>query len=118
MTIKLKATKKELKSRYNRILAIGYCDAECLLQFREPFSYCVRTEGWACDNYDVGGALISTGYSPIHTKNMSKDYNRTKSYNDRALVICNDYSIGYEKQKEMVEELLIQFVKECKEMAA
>ena len=64
---KIKATKRDMKENY-RIIGIGYCDAQFLLQYHDAVAYSVRAEGWACDYYDVYNVVISTGYSYINNK--------------------------------------------------
>jgi hypothetical protein len=111
--IKLKATKKELKDHYYHIIGIGYCDAQFLLEGVNPFSYCTDKGGWACDNYDVDGVLISTGYSPIETKNANKDYNVLCEFESQAMEIkLGDY-IPWEELKTKTNALLKQFIKQC-----
>jgi hypothetical protein len=107
--MKIKATKKEMREGYNKIVGIGYCNAQHLLHYKEPIAYSARTEGWACDYYDIGGTLISTGYDHLPNKNTTCDYALIKEYNDKALAItCNNEP--YELQKARVEALLAEFI--------
>ena len=78
--MKFKTTKKEMKENYDQILGIGYCNAQHLLKFENPIAYSTRSEGWACDYYDIDGILISTGYAPMDSRNVKKDYNTIISY--------------------------------------
>ena len=80
---KIKATKKEMRENY-RILSIGYCDAQSLLAYESPIAYSVCAYGWACDYYDIEGVIISTGYSPLKSKNMKKDYKLIREYEEKA----------------------------------
>ena len=66
---KIKATKKAMKESYNTIITIGYCNAQYLLQYENEIAYSARSEGWACDYYDINNVLISTGYAPLESKN-------------------------------------------------
>ena len=59
--MKLRATKKEMREGYDKVLRIGYCNAQNLLWGEEPFAYSTGRYGWCCDYYDIGGVLISTG---------------------------------------------------------
>lgn len=74
--MKYKTTKKEMKENYNKIIGLGYCDAQYLLKGQSANSYCDSVYGWACDNYDIftkyGNILLSTGYRPIKSKNINK----------------------------------------------
>ena len=109
---KFKTTKKEMKNRYDQILSVGYCDAQYLLKYESPIAYSTRSEGWACDYYEVNGILISTGYSPLDDRNTKHDYNLLKGYEDQAREIACDYNKGWEEQKEEIDQLLKQFINE------
>ena len=111
--MKIKATKKELKNGFYHIIHIGYCNAEALLHYCSPFSYCAGTYGWACDNYEIEGVLISTGYNPLNDKNAKSDYNKTMEYNKKARSILSNYDIDRQEQKVMIEALLKQYIGEC-----
>ena len=106
--MKFKATKKEMKENYSKIIKLGYCSAEGLLHYRSPIAYSTRAEGWACDYYQVGNVLISTGYAPIG--NIVPDYDIVEEYNNKAWTIINCYLTDYEKRKELVEDLLAGFM--------
>lgn len=80
---KIKATKKEMRQNY-RILSIGYCDAQYLLNYKSPVAYSTRAEGWACDYYDVDGVIISTGYDPLNDKNAKCNYKVLREYEKKA----------------------------------
>jgi hypothetical protein len=110
---KLKTTKKAMSNEYNKIIKIGYCDAQYLLKFENEFAYSTRAEGWACDYYDIGGVLISTGYAPLADKNAKHDYETTKKYEDKAREIVCDYKIPYDEQEKQVKTLLDEFIYNC-----
>lgn len=112
--MKFKATKKEMLSHYDKILGVGYCDLQSLLNYIEPIAYSTRSEGWACDYYEVGGILISTGYAPLSTKNLKKDYETIRRYNDEAAKIIYNYDLSYNERKEQVAELLNEFIEKIK----
>lgn len=110
--MKFKVTKKEMKSNYNRIIKVGYCNAQFLLKYIEPIAYSTRAEGWACDYYDINGVLLSTGYAPIESKNTNSSYEIVKRYDNMAREIACNYALNYEEQKAQVSMLLQSFVKE------
>jgi len=110
--MKFKATKKEMKSRYNQIVGIGDSNLQFLLKFEEPIAYSTRSEGWACDYYDIDGILISTGYASLDSRNTKHDYNLVHGYDEQARDIMSDYDKSYEQQKEEVQQLLKQFIEE------
>ena len=80
---KIKATKTEMRHNY-KILSIGYCDMQYLLNYQNPVAYSSGSYGWSCDYYDIKGIIISTGYSPISTKNMKDNYKLIREYEDKA----------------------------------
>ena len=113
--MKYKVTKKQVNADYDQILKVGYCDLQYLLRFSEPVAYSTRSEGWACDYYEVYGLLMSTGYAPIASKNVNCDYNLIRSYNEKAREIYHKYSFKYEEQKEEIDKLLKEFIRKVKE---
>jgi len=71
--MKYKTTKKSLKQHYgNKIITIGYYEAETLLKHEEVKSYCSGTYGHNCDNYEINGVLISIGCRPMKGKRNLK----------------------------------------------
>lgn len=108
---KYTTTKKAMKEEYKKIIGVGYCSLQNLLSFQEPFAYSTRAEGWACDYYDVGGVLISTGYAPIDSRRTKSTYEICKKYDEAARKILCEFSL-YEEQKEKVNDLLMEYIKE------
>ena len=106
--MKLQATKKQMR-QHHRIISIGYCDAESLLNYQEPFAYSAGINGWACDYYYANGVLLSTGYSPLSNKNTKDGYKVIRDYNDKARTIVHS-DIDYETKKEQVNSLLMEMV--------
>jgi hypothetical protein len=100
---KIKATKKEMRQNY-RIISIGYCDAQHLLNYKSPFAYTCGANGWTADYYDIDGVLISTGYDPIASKNAKVDYKTLREYEKKAQEV---------NTAEEVNALLKQFISEC-----
>ena len=107
--MKFKATKKQMREEYSKIINIGYCSAQHLLWYKNPIAYSAGCYGWACDYYDIDGILISTGYAPI---GKSPDYEIMRKYNNQAEKIISNYNLSYEKQKKQVNKLLNEFLKE------
>ena len=110
---KIKATKKEMRDNYF-IIGIGYCQAQYLLRYQNAVAYSARTEGWACDYYDIDNVIISTGYSPLKSKNVVCNYELIKKYEAKASKIENDYSIDFKARKQRVNKLLKKFIAESK----
>ena len=111
--MKYLTTKKAVRNGYVHIIGIGYGDVQNLLYFRNPVAYSAGIYGWACDYYSFGGTVISTGYSPIATRNATVSYERVRCYDDKAAAIVKQYDMPYEQRKAEVEELLQAFVAEC-----
>ena len=98
--MKLRATKKEMREGYDKVLRIGYCNAQNLLWGEEPFAYSAGRYGWCCDYYDINGVLISTGYAPIESKGMKSDYKRIREYE------VEDFTVRRQKTRELLEDML------------
>ena len=111
--MKYKATRKELKDGYYHIIGISYCNAQYLLDFENAESYCSGKTGWSCDNYNINGVLVSTGYNYISNKNTSYDYEKLREYNQKAEEIRLNYHMKWEDQKEQIRKLLNEFIKSC-----
>ena len=111
--VKLKATKKEMREGYYYILSVGYCSMQSLLREQRPFAYSTRAEGWACDYYDIDGVLISEGYAPLASKNMKKDYEVIKEYENKALKI-DELCLPREERKAKKTALLKEMLNSLK----
>ena len=110
---KFKTSKKAMKDSFNKIISIGYCSLQNLLRYEEAFTYNTRVEGWSCDNYNVEGVLISTGYSPINNKNVNCNYETINRFENLAIEI-NNSNFTYEEKQKAVKSLLSQFISEVK----
>ena len=112
MTKKSKMSKKAVKEIYgtSNIYAVSYCALQYMLRATEPFAYSARTEGWACDYYELcfGDKVIcvSTGYDPI---GKHVDYDTCKLFDDKARRIWSDET-NYEKAKAKIDNLIKDFV--------
>ena len=111
---KYKTTKKAIKENYNTIISVGYCDLQYLLKYQNAFAYSERSEGWACDYYNIDDTIISTGCSPINSRNSSSNYTIEKKYNDIARSIIDDYELSNEEKQDKVCDLLIGYIEEVK----
>jgi hypothetical protein len=103
---KIKTTKNEMKQNY-RILSVGYCDMQYLLNYESPIAYSSGVYGWSCDYYYIEGVVISTGYSPIDSKNMRDDYKLIREYEQKAREL---------NTREEVQKLLFELVNILKEV--
>jgi hypothetical protein len=109
---KLKASKKDMRS-YDKILSVGYCGLQSLLNRQYPIAYSSGVYGWACDYYYIDGVLISTGYNPLNSKGLKSDYALIKDYNDKArLVLSSTYN--YDNATKALNILLSEFIQAIK----
>lgn len=100
--MKLKASKNDFKN--SEVYRIGYCQLQSLLNEKSPFAYSCGVNGWSCDYYQFGSAIISTGYSPI---GKEVDYKIVRLYESKAQKL---YELPYEKRNAKREKLLNEFI--------
>ena len=105
-----KTTRKQINQNYNRVISIGYCEAQYLLQGKNPIAYNAGYYGWNCDIYDINGVAIVTGYRPWG--NIRPHYDTIKKYEDEARKICGDAWENYQNMLDQTDLLLNQFIKE------
>jgi hypothetical protein len=105
---KIKVSKKVMRDNYY-ILGVSYCGAQHLLKGVDPVAYSVGVYGWACDYYDVEGVIISTGYSPLSSKNIKASYEMIKDYDDKARLIY-DNGGNYQQKIDAIKTLRHEFI--------
>lgn len=108
--MKFKTTRKQINQNYNSVICVGYCDAQYLLQGKNPIAYNAGYYGWNADIYDINGVAIVTGYRPWG--NINPDYETIKKYEDEARRICCNSWRDYQKMIDQVDQLLNQFIEE------
>lgn len=108
--MKIKATKKEIKTQAARLYSVGYCGASELLRDVEPFAYSAGVYGWACDYYDLDGVIISTGYNPIGAGIDGI----TAEFEKKARKISEDYGRTWKERAEAVREIRAEWIAELK----
>ena len=109
--MKTKTTNKQIKANFYKIIRIGYCDAQYLLNYKNPFAYTCGVYGWNADFYEFGNICISTGYRPIGEK---VDYNLLNELEKQAQNISCDCNIDNETRKNKVNELLNELINTLK----
>jgi hypothetical protein len=111
--MKAQVTKKQIRENFYSILSIGYCDAQYLLYFKNPFAYSSGVNGWSCDYFQIDNICISTGYAPIGTP---VNYSLLRELEGKATKIVHDYNLSSsdkEKQlNELIKELMDSVLKE------
>jgi hypothetical protein len=100
--MKFKTTKKEIENGYNKVIAIGYCNAQYLLHYENPVAYTHGVSGWGADIYDINGIAVVTGYNPFGKR---IPFSAIQSYEIKAqeIVLSNE---EYETKKAKVFGLL------------
>ena len=110
--MKFRVTQKEIKSNFDKIISVPYCNVQNLLYYESPTAYVARREGWAADIYDMGGGVaIVTGYAP--SGNIRPPHELLKRYETQAASIRYNYSLSWTEQREQLKQLAKEFIKEA-----
>lgn len=113
--MKTSYTARALKNQFgDRMYKIGYCCAQNLLNYENPFGYTHGVYGWNADFYAVDGIVISTGYRPV---GIPTDYYIVQKYDEMAFENNLEYNCGkisFEKCKEKNRTLIANMIKELK----
>lgn len=106
--MKFKTTKKVIMANYGKVIKVGYCNLQYLLNYESPIAYTSGINGWNADIYDFGGVAICTGYNPFG--NICPNWELLEKYEQEAEKICHDYS--YEERRNSLRELQKKFIDE------
>ena len=110
--MKFRTTQKEIKANFDKIICVPYCSLQNLLCWESPVAYTARREGWAADIYDMGdGVAIATGYAPFG--NIRPAYELRERYETQAAAIRYNYRLSWEEQREQLNQLAKEFIKEA-----
>ena len=80
--MKARVTRKEVLNTNSRIISIGYCDMQFLLQHHDCNMYSAGIYGWSCNYYIINSdntglftpyTVISTGYRPLNNSKARPD---------------------------------------------
>ena len=108
--MEIKASKKAIKGTNKKIIKIGYCKLQTLLNFESPFAYSTSNmHGWQCDYYEFDNCIISTGYNSI---GQNADYNLICEYEKKAQNIMYNINGGNDIKRPLIKELLNKFLME------
>lgn len=102
--MKFKTTAKGIRDNGGKIIAIGYCGAQHLLNYENAIGYTCGVYGWNFDVYKVDGVTICTGYRGMPGKHI--DYALLCEYEEKAEKIVYDCNMPFEEQREKVRFLL------------
>lgn len=106
--MKVKTTRKSIVERSNRIISIGYCDAQYLLMYRRPVAFTAGIYGWNFDVYEVSGITICTGYRNMPGAPAKNVYEYEKKAKE---VIHSTEPEAVKEQR--IENLLYEFINQC-----
>lgn len=117
--LKFKTTQREIRSQCAQVIAVPYCRLQTLLCYETPTAYTTRREGWGADIYifespNLGEVAIATGYAPFG--NISPSYELNCAYEERAQKIRWDYSLTWKEQKQMLHQLVLDYIAEVKKI--
>ena len=101
--MKYRTTQKAVKSGFNKVICVGYCNLQHLLGCETETAYTARREGWAANIYDFGSVAIVTGYAPFG--NVCPDYDT------QAREICSTV-YNWEERKNALRALIDEFIEE------
>lgn len=115
--MKFKTTQREICSQCVHVIAVPYCRLQTLFSYEMPIAYTVRREGWGADIYifessNFGKVAIATGYAPFG--NIRPSYELNCAYEERAQKIRYDYSLTYKEQKQMLHQLVLDYIAEAR----
>lgn len=105
--MKSKTTKKAVMANYVKIIKVGYCELQYLLNYESSIAYTSGVYGWNADIYDFGGVAICTGYNPFG--NIRPNWQTTEKYNQEAEKIMLSNS---DDKRTQLDNLLEKFIDE------
>lgn len=109
--MKFKTTEKAIKANYSKIIKVGYCNLQHLLQYETPMAYTCGLSGWKADIYNIEGTLIVTGYQPFG--NITGNYDLYQKYEKKAeKILYSDKNFSYKVKKNRLNKLINQFIEE------
>ena len=82
--MKYQTTAKAVKEGYHQIIAVGYCELQSLLSYKNPTAYAKGYYGWNFDVYDINGRAIVTGYRNMPSKNSKASYDLIQEYEKKS----------------------------------
>lgn len=111
--IKLKVNKRDIRNNFKNVLYCGYCELCDLLSYVDASYYNANSYGWRNDIYLINtNTVIVTGYEPFGNIEIPIDI--AKKYNDIAKKIKIDEKLDFEAQKEKIDNLIDEMIKEIK----
>ena len=119
--MKARVSKKEVRNTNSRIISIGYCDMQFLLQHHDCYMYSAGIYGWSCDYYiinsnNTGGiftpyTVISTGYQPLSNSRTAPDAELLRLFEKYgSLILDSATEASTEVKQSWLNRLLSAFV--------
>ena len=105
--MKFKTTRKAVMANYVKIIKVGYCELQYLLNYESPIAYTSGVYGWSADIYDFGGVAICMGYNPFG--NICPNWELLKKYEEEAKEIILSNS---DDKRTQLDNLLEKFIDE------
>lgn len=111
--MKYKTTAKAIREEYSkdRIIAIGYCDAQYLLAPYRPVAYTCGVYGWNFDVYEINGFCICTGYRGMPS-GLKYDHNKLTELERKAREVAS--VVSYESRDAEIKKLFEGFLESLK----
>ena len=113
--MKHSTTQRYIRSTYDVIFSVPYCNAQNLLSYIEPFAYHHGVYGWNCDYYYIDGVCICTGYRPHGTHTA---HGITAKYEKEAEKLRADWDRDFDTKMQLFAELRSRWIAEMRAAAA
>lgn len=107
--MKVRVTRKEIMNSFNKVIEIGFADAQYMLTGLQPIAYTCGVYGWNADVYNVGqGVAIVTGCRPFG--NVHPSYDVVREFENAARRNYNDGDINFELFMKENREIMRDFI--------
>lgn len=101
---KIKLTNNQLQATTNKVIRVGYCGCQTLLNGLNAYAYNSGVYGWNWDAYDIGGGVtVCTGY-----RNLTGESVQYSDLEEKAIKILdseNYKKFGYDWQINELQKL-------------
>lgn len=109
--MRTRVTKKEINNRFKHVLNVDFDLIPNLLFFIPSYYYSTRTEGWACDYYEISNEIcFCSGYAPIG-KEISRE--TQKKYEEKAKKVIQSKTFKQDTKRKKIESLILDFTNQA-----
>ena len=105
--MKFQTTRKAITTNYSKIISVPYADLQHLLSHEGAIAYTYGVYGWNANIYVFDNVAIVTGYRSFG--NIKPDYKITRSFDDQAREIVNDWNFEGNK-RQVLRELILDYI--------